>query len=602
MGTVWRAADELLGRPVAVKELHAGEDDGDGAGAGALREARAVAHVRHPHVVVVHDVVEHRGRPCIVMELVDGGSLADLISAGKTLTPVETARTALALLGALTAAHGRGVLHRDVKPANVLMESGTGRVVLTDFGIARFSGATTISETGAFVGSPEYTAPERIQGAAAGPAADLWSLGALMCTALTGESPFRRDSLGGVLHAVVTAEIRPPAQAGPLLPVIRGLLERDPERRMAAAEADRLLSAYLAGGGPVSVDRVPAQADRVPAQADRVPAQADRVPAQADRVPAQADRVPAQADRVPAPGDRVPGAVDAEGRPGSERTDGSGPGGGAVAGPVAGPAPAPAPAPGPESEGLTAPAVAPRPTARQRVATRRGLGLGALAAAVVLVAGGLVAGVDPLRSLFGAGEAEQGSRSVQEAPGGSAGPLTAPSPVGGTPSGAGPAPSPAGATPGGPPVGYRTFVDPQGFTIAVPEGYQRATDDQRVFYVSPDGAFRVGIRVKMPVPGGPLGVMRQAHAKGPETNPGYRGGSVLATTYGELPAALWEFTWNGFDAAEGPRHTYDLCWDQNGRMYDIWVSAPVDELPAAKRHFDAAVATFVPGAPGTVAP
>ncbi|MFB6517552.1 protein kinase [Streptomyces sp. NPDC056401] len=551
MGTVWRATDELLGRPVAVKELHVGEGDGDGVAAGALREARAVAHVRHPHVVVVHDVVEHDGRPCIVMELVDGGSLADLVSAGKTLTPVETARTALALLGALTAAHGRGVLHRDVKPANVLMEAGTGRVVLTDFGIARFSGATTISETGAFVGSPEYTAPERMQGAEAGPAADLWSLGTLMCTALTGESPFRRDSLGGVLHAVVSGEIRTPSQAGPLLPVIRGLLERDPERRMDAAEADRLLSAYLAGGGPVG----PAERMTVPVSG------------------------PVEAGGAPVPADRVP--VPAGGAPASVPADGSAPAAGST--------------PAPEPEGLTAPAVAPRPTARQRVATRRGLGLGAVAAVVVLVAAGVVVGADPLRSLFGVVEEHGGTSRAPQAPGGSASPPS-------TPSAAGSTPSPVSVAPGAPPSGYRTFADPQGFAIAVPEGYQRATDDQRVFYVSPDGAFRVGIRVKMPVPGGPLGVMRQAHAKGPDTNPGYRGGTVVTTTHHELPAALWEFTWNGFDSAEGPRHTYDLCWDQNGRMYDIWVSAPVDELAAAKRHFDTAVATFVPGAPGSVTP
>ncbi|MGW6688175.1 serine/threonine-protein kinase [Streptomyces sp. NPDC054961] len=525
MGTVWRATDELLGRPVAVKELHLGEGDEGVVAAGALREARAVAHVRHPHVVVVHDVVEHEGRPCIVMELVDGGSLADLIGAGKTLTPVEAARTGLALLGALTAAHGRGVLHRDVKPANVLMEADTGRVVLTDFGIARLSGATTISETGAFVGSPEYTAPERMQGAEAGPASDLWSLGTLMCAALTGESPFRRDSLGGILHAVVSAEIRPPAQAGPLLPVIRGLLERDPERRMAAPEAERLLSAYLAGGSL-------------------------------------------------APADRIPGAV-----AGRAATAAS--------------AAASRRGPHPGSEGLTAPAVAPRPTARQLVATRPGLRAGLIAAALVLVASGALAGA----SLLGdedetGGRARDAAAGAPRTPGASelASPPATPS-------------ASAGGTAGSAlPAGYRAVADPQGFGVAVPEGYQRATDDQRVFYISPDGAFRIGIRVKMPVPGGPLGVMRQAHANGPETNPGYQGGTVVPTRHHELPAALWEFTWDGFSPAEGARHTYDLCWDENGRMYDIWVSAPVGELDRAKAHFDTAIATFVPGAPGTVAP
>ncbi|MFD9474706.1 serine/threonine-protein kinase, partial [Streptomyces goshikiensis] len=254
MGTVWRATDELLGRPVAVKELHV---DGGTEATKALREARTVAQVKHPHVVVVHDVVEHEGHPFIVMELVEGGSLADRLATEGPLSVGDTARTGLALLGALTAAHDRGVLHRDVKPANVLMEAGSERVVLTDFGIASLVGSTTISETGAFVGSPEYTSPERMQGAAAGPSCDLWSLGALLCAALTGESPFHRDSLGGVLHAVVYDEIRPPAQAGPLAPVIRGLLERDPERRLAAAEAGRLLTAYVTTGRVPLVERAP---------------------------------------------------------------------------------------------------------------------------------------------------------------------------------------------------------------------------------------------------------------------------------------------------------------------------------------------------------
>ncbi|MFE1415200.1 serine/threonine-protein kinase [Streptomyces sp. NPDC058746] len=160
MGTVWRADDELLGRQVAVKELHV---DGGTQATSALREARVLAGISHPHVVVVHDVVEREGVPFIVMELVEGGSPADRLAVSGPLTPEATARLGISLLGALSAAHARGVLHRDVKPANVLLEAGTDRVVLTDFGIARLAGATTISEAGAFVGSPEYTAPERMR-------------------------------------------------------------------------------------------------------------------------------------------------------------------------------------------------------------------------------------------------------------------------------------------------------------------------------------------------------------------------------------------------------------------------------------------------------
>jgi serine/threonine protein kinase len=250
MGVVWRATDQLLGRQVAVKELPV-DDTLSAAQARrrrdrTLREARAVAQLNHPHIVVVHDVVEDDERPYIVMELIDGGTLADRIATHGPVDAEEAARIGIALLGALRTAHAAGVLHRDVKPSNVLIAED-GRVVLTDFGVAQVAGATTLTETGSFVGSPEYTAPERMSGdvVRSGPESDLWSLGALLCTALSGESPFRRDSLGGILHAVVSDEIRPPAQAAPILPVVRGLLERDPDRRLDAADAERMLRAFL---------------------------------------------------------------------------------------------------------------------------------------------------------------------------------------------------------------------------------------------------------------------------------------------------------------------------------------------------------------------
>ncbi|MER7898665.1 serine/threonine-protein kinase [Streptomyces sp. NPDC096046] len=253
MGVVWRATDQLLGRKVAVKELPVDETLSAAQARrrrdGTLREARAVAQLSHPHVIVVHDVVEEDERPYMVMELVEGGSLADRIATGGPVDAAEAARIGIALLGALSTAHAAGVLHRDVKPSNVLIAED-GRVVLTDFGVAQVSGATTLTETGSFVGSPEYTAPERMAGdvARTGPESDLWSLGALLCAALSGESPFRRDSLGGILHAVVSDEIRPPEQAAPILPVVRGLLERDPGRRLDAAEAERMLRAFLEVG------------------------------------------------------------------------------------------------------------------------------------------------------------------------------------------------------------------------------------------------------------------------------------------------------------------------------------------------------------------
>ncbi|WP_374308038.1 serine/threonine-protein kinase [Streptomyces sp. MMS20-AI2-20] len=252
MGVVWRATDQLLGRGVAVKELPFDDTltaaDARRQRERTLREARALAQLSHPNIIVVHDVVEDDERPYIVLELIDGPSLAERMAADGPVDAAEAARIGVDLLGALRAAHAAGVLHRDLKPANVLLENGTDRVLLTDFGIAQMPGSTTLTESGSFVGSPEYTAPERMSGARTGPESDLWSLGALLCAALSGESPFRRDSLSGVLHAVVVDEIRPPAQAGPILPVVRGLLERDPDRRLDADRAERMLRAFLATG------------------------------------------------------------------------------------------------------------------------------------------------------------------------------------------------------------------------------------------------------------------------------------------------------------------------------------------------------------------
>ncbi|CAM5672860.1 Serine/threonine-protein kinase PknD [Streptomyces glaucescens] len=170
MGLVWRATDQLLRRRVAVKEIaqdaSLSPEESRRQCDRILREARAVARLSHPHVIVVHDVVVHDERPYIVMELIDGGSLADRISAQGPVDAYEAARIGVHLLGALRTAHAAGVLHRDLKPANVLIESGTGRVVLTDFGVAQVPGATTLTESGSFVGSPEYTAPERMSGPA----------------------------------------------------------------------------------------------------------------------------------------------------------------------------------------------------------------------------------------------------------------------------------------------------------------------------------------------------------------------------------------------------------------------------------------------------
>lgn len=266
MGKVWRAHDEVLHRTVAVKELTAGlyvaEADRVVLHARTQKEARAAARITHPGVVTVHDVIEYDNRPWIVMQYVDGPSLADAAKESGEIEPREAARIGLHVLGALRAAHGAGVLHRDVKPGNVLL-ARDGRVLLTDFGIAAIEGDSTITRTGELVGSIDYLAPERVRGGDPGPASDLWSLGATLYTAVEGRSPFRRTSPISTMQAVVTEEPPPPGRAGPLASVITALLRKDPEDRPSAAEAERMLLDAMEGREPRAAQAyVPTQ--RVP--------------------------------------------------------------------------------------------------------------------------------------------------------------------------------------------------------------------------------------------------------------------------------------------------------------------------------------------------
>ncbi|MGP9019104.1 serine/threonine-protein kinase [Streptomyces sp. BR1] len=255
MGTVWRAHDEVVDRDVAVKEPrvpdHLGERERATVHLRMQREARAAARIDHPSVVTMHDVVVEDDKPWIVMELVRGHSLADRLQEG-TLDVREAARIGLAVLGALTAAHEAGVLHRDVKPANVLLGRGE-RVVLTDFGIAQVEGEEGLTETGAFVGSPEFIAPERVLGQRPGPESDLWSLGVVLYAAVEGMSPYRRSNTPATLQAVLSAEPQMPARgSGAFGTLVMQLLRKDPAARPAPAEIRRILES-VANPAPAAV-------------------------------------------------------------------------------------------------------------------------------------------------------------------------------------------------------------------------------------------------------------------------------------------------------------------------------------------------------------
>jgi serine/threonine protein kinase len=245
MGRVWEARDELLGRDVAIKEISP-----DGLSATelgdlrerAIREARAIAKVSHPNVVRIFDVVNHEGAPWIVMELIRSRSLLDVVNQEGPMEPERVARIGLEVLGALQAAHRSGILHRDVKPANVLI-ADDGRVVLTDFGLASVAGDSGMTRTGVVLGSPSYLAPERALDEPARPGSDLWSLGATLFAAVEGRPPYVKSSPMATLAALMVDPAPAPQRAGVLRPALEALLQKDPSDRVYADEAEQLLRA-----------------------------------------------------------------------------------------------------------------------------------------------------------------------------------------------------------------------------------------------------------------------------------------------------------------------------------------------------------------------
>ncbi len=258
MGRVWRAYDRTLDREVALKEVLVPFGMSERAKADMttrmLREARLGARLRHPAIVRVHDVLTADDHPWIVMELIDGRSLEDLILSTGALAPERVAAIGLSLLGALRAAHRAGVIHRDVKPANVLVEDDDS-VALTDFGIAYEMDQASMTATGTMIGSPQYMAPERVRGDAPGPASDLFSLGGTLYAAVEGRAPFERTGQLATLAAVLNDPPDAFDKAGPLRPILAGLLDKDPASRPSAEEVeDALRSVVEIAAAPTTGD------------------------------------------------------------------------------------------------------------------------------------------------------------------------------------------------------------------------------------------------------------------------------------------------------------------------------------------------------------
>ncbi|MFI9363717.1 protein kinase [Kitasatospora sp. NPDC053057] len=561
MGTVWRAWDRMLDREVAVKELtvnHLPEEDLQILHTRMKREASAAARIKHPGVITVHDVLEQDGRPWIVMELVDGRSLADVISQDGTLPPRAAAEVGSQVLAALHRGHQLGVLHRDVKPANVLLERGTGRVVLLDFGIAKYEGSTELTRPGDLVGSPDYLAPERAQGERPGPASDLWGLGATLYAAVEGQSPFRRDSPITTLAAVVDEPLPESRRAGPLGPVLAALMAKDPADRPSADEAARMLAEVQAGhtmgltsvGPSATPVRTPTQSvpvvDRCEGPDGTAESSAEGSEEPTDPRPAAA--VTAVAGTVPPTVQHTAGGVPA-----------------AVQAHTA----------------VGAPGVHSAAPARGPAGRRNRMKLVAIAVAVGVLAAG---------ATFFATRHLSGSPVADPTP--TAQPDTAePSDALAT----------GTATPGADaPAGYRWVDDPAGFRFPLPTGnpaWQRSigTDSNQIFY-SPDGrthylqfAVTVGQSVK------PLDHMREMEASVSKSLKDYKQHRMASTAVNGREAAVWEFSYAAKEG--GRRRAIETEFiDEDGTAYAVYSSSPDkgNEWNEALQRFHTVLNAFTP--------
>ncbi|MEU4097594.1 serine/threonine-protein kinase [Streptomyces sp. NPDC026673] len=606
MGRVWEAQDVVLRRTVAVKELtlggHMAEDDRAVLQERMKQEARAAARINHPHVVTVHDVLEEDGRPWIVMELVDGRSLDEVVRQDGPLPPRRAAAVGAAVLEALRAAHAAGVLHRDVKPGNVLL-ARDGRVLLTDFGIAVVEGDSAITRTGELVGSVDYLAPERARGGRPGPASDLWSLGATLYAAVEGRSPFRRTSPIGTLQAVVYEELPEPRAAGPLRPVIAALLAKDPAARPPAGQLTTTLAA-IAADDPRRTPR-----GRRPGAKAVAAVVAVALLAGAGAVLAVVrhrgdEGVPAGYVRVHDPA----GFSLAVPRGWQRQLDGDQidytPDGGAHRLRI--------------GVGRAKPGLNPymhllelekslralpdytRVRLHQNTFRGRDGGLWEFTwtdskehpGPRRAVDQAYVTGDGTEYALYmGAPADDWAAASARFQVALQTWRVDGPKSSAATD---GPEPSAATTSAPGLPAGFREVADPAGFSLALPEGFRRSSEPPRIYYYSAGKEFRVGIRTQRPDPGGPEAVMRAQDASGPAAYQGYRDGFVTATTQNGHPAALWQFTWDGFSPGE-PRRTFDLCWEEDGRQYDLWVSSPLHLAERGRGYFDTARATFDAG-------
>lgn len=553
MGRVWRAHDEVLHRTVAIKELTAAlyvsESDQAILLARTRAEARAAARINHSAVVTVHDVFEHDGRPWIVMELVEGHSLADEVKERGRVEAREAARIGLWVLRALRAAHSAGVLHRDVKPGNVLI-GRDGRVLLTDFGIAQIDGDTTITRTGEVVGSVDYLAPERVRGHDPGPSSDLWALGATLYTAVEGRSPFRRTSPLTTMQAVVEDEAAGPRNAGALEPVITALLRKEPAQRPSPEEVEQMLAEAAEGRRPSGAQAY---------------------------VPTRS-----QVTGGPRPDSGTPyeGPYDSSRDSASYGSPYSGTQGGSYGGSPDGRSPSGGSTSAPTTIGPQSASGAAQPR-RRRLRTL------ALVVAVAALLGG------------GAAVALQKRDSGQRSGAGSvAAPTTSGSSSGSSTS------APDGAVP----AGWQSVDDPLGFRLTLPKGWKRSVfgidgDLKQIDYTPDNGRHFVRIAIDS----SPDFADALAHQLDLEQQlqrlVDYQRVTMKKNLYRDRDGSLWEYTWtalkkDGANAAGPRRAIEETYYSRAGAEYAIYMSSPAKDWATASKQFKWVLQSWDPGTSG----
>lgn len=565
-GVVWRAEDLLLGRTVAVKEvllpLLAPRGEQDLLRERTLREARAAARLRDPGIVTVFDVVSEQDRPFIVMELVHGRTLAEAVTEDGPLHVEAAAASGLAVLHALAHAHAAGVVHRDVKPSNVLLADDR-RVVLTDWGIAQSSGDASLTSTGLLVGSPAYVAPERIAGAPAGPAADLWGLGATLFLAVEGRPAYDRGEAMPTLMAVAADDRSRTRLAGALAPVLARLLEPDPARRAGAREAEMLLRRAVS----TTRDRERGAAGDVTGQLARPGVDAR---ARGGALPPPVPPAPPVPPRRPAP------------RPAEPVTRPHQP-----AAPVA----RQVPVAEPKSQGRVV-----RPRHRGR---RVGIAGAAGVAGVAVVGGALFLAQQTGGSTTAAGQGPRPTPGAAPRPvsGGPASSVAAPaSPPTSIASHAGaavtttsPTPSAPSRRPGAVPADWQPRTSPDGWTITLPSSWSTRSSPQGQTFSDPVTGAAIQVAYQPVAAGDPVADWQQkSRASDIQSRlPGYATVSIQPVDYRGYTAADWQFTYDG-------RRGLNRGFIANGHGQALFLSAPADRYDEARALFEKVAAGFQP--------